>query len=76
MRLKWAVETGVEFTTRLQRAVHGRAPSKPLSTAGSMPTRKPRRPPLIQMRGSTSTLACTYTGMAFFVPKGEVPPTR
>jgi hypothetical protein len=53
-----------------------RAPSRPLSTAGSMPTRKPRRPPLIQMRGSASTLACTHTGMALRVPKGEVPPTR
>ena len=54
----------------------GFAPSGAASTAGSMPTRKPRRPPLMWMRGSASTVSSTYTGIALRRAKGEVPPTR
>ena len=49
--------------------------STSVSTAGSRPTRNPRRPPLIQMRGRSSTVRSTNTGMRLRTPKGEVPPT-
>lgn len=45
-------------------------------SAGVIPTRKPRLPPLIQMRSRVMIPASTNTGMALRVPKGLVPPTR